>query len=389
MKRKRIGISIALAVTASMTFGAMNVLAESDYADKELWYYETDNIAWCNYPTMYEHMAAMGLADSGFDIDAYVDSEMGEGVIKLLKNVILYQETDQEVMDYWTDLGIRKELFHEDDAEKKFAVYTPEVVWSETEKSNDTYPVIFCLHGGGNPIFAAESYGYAQLGATENYITVMPEDCSIESVSEILDFLCENYPVDTTRVYSVGLSAGGNRSYMNATSSPELFAAITACGQPILFNGTSTPEELSELGGVAVYNIVGQYDAYNHYPFTIDGFQTSEDKISGFNQWIEANNLIYEDGELTKEKIEELYGNSEDIVICNTGIDFLTTYTIQADGTDFWTGEFLNNDGINTLRVSMVKDGIHWTTKSYAELSWDFMKHFSRNSETGQLVYTE
>ena len=118
MKRKRIGIGIALAVTASMTFGAMNVLAESDYADKELWYYETDNIAWCNYPTMYEHMAAMGLADSDFDIDAYVDSEMGEGVIKLLKNVILYQETDQEVMDYWTDLGIRKELFHEDDAEK-------------------------------------------------------------------------------------------------------------------------------------------------------------------------------------------------------------------------------------------------------------------------------
>lgn len=376
-----------LAAATAMMFGTVTVLAEADYEDKELWYYETDNIAWCNYSTMYEHMAAMGLADSDFDIDTYVNSEMGEGVIKLLKNVILYQEADQEVMDYWSELGIRKELFHEENAEKKFAVYTPEAVWSED--SQEKFPVVFCLHGGGNPIFAAESYGYAQLGASENYITVMPEDCSVESITEILEFMSENYPIDMTRVYSVGLSAGGNRSYMNATSSPELFAAITACGQPILFNGTSTPEALKELGGVAVYNIVGQYDAFNHYPFTVDGYQTSEEKISSFNQWITANNLVYEGQELTADKIQALYGNSQDEVISHTGIDFPATYTFQADGTDFWTGEFVNEEGVNTLRVSMVKDGIHWTTESYAEISWDYMKHFSRDAETGQLVYTE
>lgn len=387
MMKKRIakfGVA-ALAMSTIVSASTLVQAEEIDYENKELWTLETDNIAWCNYTSMYDHMAAMGLADNGFDIDAYVNSKMGEGVIGLLKNVILYQETDQEVMDYWADLGIRKELFNAEDANEKFAVYTPESILAE-ENSDNTYPIVFCLHGGGNPIFAAESYGYAQLGATEKYITVMPEDCSIENIDEIMEFLRENYPIDESRIYSVGLSAGGNRSYMNATSEPELFAAITACGQPVLFNGTSTPEELSEIGGVAVYNIVGQYDAFQHYPFTIDGFKTSDEKIEGFNQWMEANNLVYEEL-LTKEKIEELYGKSEDVVLSNTGVDFPITYTFEADGTDFWTGEYLNEDGINTFRVSMVEDGLHWTTASYAELSWNYMKHFSRDPETKELVY--
>ncbi|MCD8338580.1 MAG: hypothetical protein LUD18_15180 [Lachnospiraceae bacterium] len=330
-------------------------------------------------------MAAMALEDCDFDIDAYVNSEMGEGVMELLANVILYQEMDDEVIEYWTNLGIQKDLYNEEDDESKFAVYTPVEILNDD--SGSKWPVVFCLHGGGNPIYAAEAYRFAQLGATENYITVMPEDCSIEGIEEVLDFLKENYPVDETRVYSTGLSAGGNKSYELASSVPELFAAVTPCGQPVLFNGSASVEDVSAIGGVAIYNLVGQYDAFSHYPFTVSGWLTSEEKIEGFNKWLEANNLVYEE-ELTAEKIESLYGNSDDVVISNTGVDFPTTYTIEADGTEFWTGEYENQDGVNTLRVSLVKGGIHWVTASYAELSWNYMKNFSRDPETKQLVYS-
>ncbi len=377
----------AAALTAAFFTAAAAQEEEPEYAYKDLWDLETDNIAWTNYPTMKEHMAAMALEDSDFDIDAYIDSEIGEGVMDLLANVILYQETDEEVMQYWEDLGIQKDLYNENDEEKKFAVYTPVSILEDADSGN-TYPLVFCLHGGGNPIFAAESYGFAQLGAEENFITVMPETSTMEGILDIYDFVRENYPVDITRVYSVGLSAGGNASYRLASSCPEIFAAITACGQPVVYNGSADPESVSEIGGVAIYNLVGEYDAFGHYPFTVDGFLTSEQKIEGFNSWVTADNLVCEE-ELTAEKIEELYHQSEDVVISNTGVDFPVTYTFEADGTEFWTGEFLNEDGICTLRVSLVEGGIHWVTPSYAELSWNFMKNFSRDPETFQLIYTE
>ncbi len=385
MNKKVLKASISVLSACSLLFGGVTAGAqELEYDNKDLWYLESENNAWCGCDTMADFMVAMSLEGSDFDVDALINSEMGEGIITRLKNVILYEETDEEVMAYWDSLGIQKELFNADDEEEKYAVYTPYSILEDTE---NTYPLVFCLHGGGDPIYTVEAYGYAQLGATENYITVMPQDCSVDSIVELLDFMEENYPVDETRVYSVGISAGGSASYRLATTVPELFAAITACGQPLVYNGSVTAEDISDLGGVAVYNICGQYDAYGHYPFTYEGHYSSEDKFAGFEFWLEADNLVY-DGELTAEKVDELYLNSEDVVVSNSGVDFPITYTFIADGTDYWTGEFLNEDGINTLRVSIVEGGVHWVPASYAMVSWNFMKDFSRDPETRELVYS-
>jgi hypothetical protein len=104
---------------------ARPVIESSKNPDKDLWRYEAPGIAWCNYTTMYEHHKNIGTADLGFNIDDFVNSEMGAGMIANLKNHLLYpDEMAPEILQYWEKMGIRKELFNADNMAIKYAVFS-------------------------------------------------------------------------------------------------------------------------------------------------------------------------------------------------------------------------------------------------------------------------
>lgn len=103
-----------------------------------------------------------------------------------------------------------------------------------------TYPLLFVMHGSGNPIYLAETYGYTSIAAREELIIIIPEDEAPDAIDKLFAYAKEHYPVDWSRVYMVGYSLGGFMTSRHAMRWPERFAAVGCCGM-LFANGPSTP----------------------------------------------------------------------------------------------------------------------------------------------------
>lgn len=71
------------------------------------------------------------------------------------------------------------------------------------------FSLIFCLHGAHNPIQLTESYGIMQMAAREECIVIALENENLENILSLLDCAKVHFPVDESRIYSIGYSFGG------------------------------------------------------------------------------------------------------------------------------------------------------------------------------------
>ena len=100
-----------------------------------------------------------------FDVDRYIDSELGDNLMKHYENFAPYQdENDPRVYEYWEAHGVRKVLHNGEDSQHKWSSFVP----LEAETNPDKrFPVVFVIHGNGSSIFATETYGYCHLAGKE------------------------------------------------------------------------------------------------------------------------------------------------------------------------------------------------------------------------------
>lgn len=89
--------------------------------------------------------------------------------------------------------------------------------------SNKKYPLVFFLHGAGergDDLDVAMRHGFMKYvredGAEYPFIFIAPQcphnkywGCYTESLIAFLDYVCEELPVDKSRIYLTGLSMGG------------------------------------------------------------------------------------------------------------------------------------------------------------------------------------
>jgi predicted peptidase len=104
------------------------------------------------------------------------------------------------------------------------------------------YPLVLFLHGAGergSSIEKVKMHGPPKLiaeGKDFPFILVSPqcplnERWDVEQLSELLDYIEEEYNVDENRIYITGLSMGGYGAWKMAQSFPDRFAAIVPiCG---------------------------------------------------------------------------------------------------------------------------------------------------------------
>ena len=76
------------------------------------------------------------------------------------------------------------------------------------------------------------------------------------------------------------------------------------------------------------------------------------------------------------------------------------TYKLSGFKGDSWTIETLNNEyasytwylnnnkGIPMVALNYVKDLIHALYPEYANIAWEYMRHFSRDQQTGAINYS-
>lgn len=117
---------------------------------------------------------------------------------------------------------------------------------------NKKYPLVFFLHGAGergDDLDLLSKHGYMKYHIEDDreypFIFISPQ-CPedkywgnyVESLFKFLDYICENLPVDKSRIYLTGISMGGTGTYLMAQAEPARFAAIAPiCGSGINWYG--------------------------------------------------------------------------------------------------------------------------------------------------------
>jgi poly(3-hydroxybutyrate) depolymerase len=237
--------------------------------------------------------------------------------------------------------------------------------------------VVFSAHGGGGTLFEAENHGFVNICHEKGFIVVAPEnensnpDVSAENLEPILDEMEKlGYPIDRSRVYYTGMSAGGSTSLYIGLRCSQLVAAVAAHSSPAPLDRTSDrysgliAEEMFNTGTeVPMWMAVGEFD-FGQLPL-------SEGTIAGLNSWLAMNGC---------SKVSATRDN-----LIGITADSVTVKKLY--GVNYTFADFYNKQGVKMMQIIGIQGHPHWVSPNFAESAWEFMSRFSR-SENGKLIVT-
>jgi hypothetical protein len=337
--------------------------------------------------------AQFAWAASGFDQERFDASEAGRNIKKMQEIYHKYpdEETHPEVIKYWRDHGVQKELFDAEieGGEGKYSVFTP----VDMEK-NKKYALVYDSHGGMCPINRYETSGFPMLAGRENIIVVCPwnrgpSNDGVESeFPRIINEIIKNgYPVDEERIYATGYSAGSDATGVLACAWPEMIAAVSPNpGGNLFAKGRWFAEESYYKKNLALRMplicVGGTMDGGDRYPFS------QKEHFINFNIWMQI--IVKAPGykKMSLAKSRELVEHSPDPAKKAFGLDFQNTFVTHIEGIDWFCGEYTGEDGYPICRFITGEGLPHAQTKYHASIIWDFIKHFRRDRNTGKSIYT-
>lgn len=344
--------------------------------------------------------ATVGRSFADWDFDRlhfYNETEMGANVRELQKMWRAYAGYGMHptVVKYWAEKGIRKEAF---DMEREKGIYAYAVFTPMNLKPGKKYALIYVCHGGGEDFYQAETYGFAQMVATENFICVCANNgrmgpngdnqyVKTEFPRIINELLEKGYPIDTGRIYVTGFSSGSDACDTLATNWPKMIAAVGPCPGPNSFKNAYEYEDPSIYEEVARYKmpiicVGGTADVEDHFPFDYPW------SYENYAIWINQIAGIGHYQPMTYDESRALIASSDDPVEKNFGLKFDRTYVRKMEGTTWYFGEYLLPSGVVGAKMVCGQDKPHIHVGSDAPLIWNFFKHFSRDPETFASVYT-
>ena len=345
------------------------------------------------YSAFAGYLRGAGRSEKSYDGNAFIQSEAASIIFRDLYYYASYglsRQTDPAIISYWKSLGLKKEVYDAGDTDRMWSVFVPV---SEQYDENHLFPVVFCLHGHNNNILLAETYGFAKLGGSEGYITIVPwakdEDIIVDEIPRILNLLRDaGYPIDESRIYAAGFSKGGMATQTIALKYSDIFAAVApgGCGplgtdknaMPISsgsLNWSFQPEEFEKANTMPVLFFGGSCDSMPINTFSV-------------NDWIHLS------GANAPEMPEEWFSGStlasDNDVERFTGLRYDAqdqTEVRQYDDQNYYIGSYYNDAGVCTFRAVSVEGAPHWPMPSEAKVIWEFFSQFARDMNTHELIY--
>ncbi len=201
----------------------------------------------------------------------------------------------------------------------------------------------------------------------------LPNDVRGPALAALVKYMLATYPaLDPSRVYAIGYSMGGGATYTAGYYDPSLFAAIAPIAGT---NIEPSAAEVAKFNGVElpIFLSTSSYDVRRLQMATgriNDNLANQVKRWSGFNG------------------------------VAPVKFDF-DTYKLSGFKGDSWTVETLNNEyvsntwylnnnkGVPMVALNYVHDLIHALYPEYANIAWDYMKHFSRDQKTGEIEYNK
>jgi pimeloyl-ACP methyl ester carboxylesterase len=307
------------------------------------------------------------------DRNAVIDGVTEDGIS------VTEHSSDTLFADYATDDGAYLKTWFE---------YLPEEVLDGTA-ADGSVPLVLGLHGSGDdPRVFVDEYGLLEVAGRERLAVVAPEhqyisgedrEVELQALPALVKYMLATYPaLDASRVYVMGYSMGGGATLKAIYGDPSLFAAATPMSPIPGYGSPYTPSDellASSYNGVTIpvmfstsgFDLTATFDQSTHGISSL--FQTV------LNRFVGLDGLANIDAfDFTK------YPTS------GFAADRVVTQTLNNEYEN--TTWYLNNaDGVPMVALTFTEGLVHALYPEYGELAWNFVKHYSRNQETGEIEY--
>ena len=259
-------------------------------------------------------------------------------------------------------------------------------------------PVIIALHGtGDDPLMFMDEIGCLEVAGREHCAIICPfqeelvisheggvvamgvpiyEGIMAEAMPRLLDLVMSKYPaLDASRVYVLGYSMGGGSVYRAMYGCMEkIAAAVPMAGMhPDMFYESTEEQDahMKEIG-FPLMELTSTFDL----GFDRANARLNDNTMYIYKKYAALNGIEY--GEEYDYEASPYFGLPYD--------DFSVSTLMGEFRTFRWT--INNSDGIPVMGMSCTENTTHSLYPLYTELAWSFFKDFSRDLETGKVVYT-
>ena len=302
--------------------------------------------------------------------NAMVGSETADGIVEITV-------VSDEFASIKTPAGEYLETWYE---------YIPKEVLDGTAKEG-SIPMILTLHGGGDdPRQYVDGQGYLELAGAERLVLVAPEKSMLHTaaengkpvLSQVLPALVKSvlakYPaIDASRVYVTGYSMGSLATFEAIYGDPSVFAA--AYPQAGIGGAAPNEEQLKMFDNVNIPIAVStsEYDSYrNITPGTLN-------IVDEFYQLMSYCKLMNDMDPLP-------VADYDAYPLSGFAADVYSETTLNQEYTKH-SWYFLDENGVPMVGLTYVDDIVHCLYPEYSNMVWDFCKHYSRDLETGAVIY--
>ena len=293
------------------------------------------------------------------------------------------QTSDGEYLEFWYDA-------------------LPEAVISNTAPEHSV-PLVLALHGTqDDPLMFMDEIGWLSVAGEENLAIISPftegqvitngpgnDDTSYTTLDGIMktvlpklvSYMLETYPaLDPSRVYVSGYSMGGGSTYRAVYGGTDMFAACApqaGMAGAMLYGPGAMLEPDEE--DVLALQLVGMptmiMTSTNDLGFDKTNGCLTNDTLFSVDQFAAVNGLT----------VAESY-DFEKYPIIGMEMDQFDVLLLNGEWRDFrWSRN--NEAGVPVLAVNCIEYLSHTLYPGHAQVAYDYMKHFSRDPETGLTVY--
>lgn len=254
--------------------------------------------------------------------------------------------------------------------------WVPDEVLNQ-KRSKRTYPLVLDLHGrGDHEIYEAESNGWIELAGEEKVIVAAPFDTTTPAVMGMLEELKAKYPIDPSRIYMTGFSAGGRATWLTSSLYPEVFAAIAPMSSP----GSTIDPSLAAKGPTVdlptfFSAATNERDAVLLPSPTNPIKQVKVSNLNALTTYMALNEVAPPTS--FDFSAHGIFGFPID-----EPKDYVTRwgFTVSA-------GTLSDPDGVPLMEIATGQNLDHTHYMDYAPIAWDYMSQFQRKVGTGEVIY--